>query len=134
MMKKSGFILVFFVLSMLIPTTAHAGWDYQGSDVFTKQSKNFKSGGGSFKFCLSKNSKEGNYRMMEEDPFNPDDWVSYEEKDPTGYEPSFPNIGFDSKGCVVYHNISKYVDGTDGQAELYIQKWSGGNSKVYAYD
>lgn len=26
---------------------------------------------------------------MEEDPFNPDGWVSYEEEDPTGYEPSF---------------------------------------------
>lgn len=68
---------------------------------------------------------------MEEDPFNPDDWVSYEEEDPT---PSFPNHGFDSKGCIVYHNINKYVDGTVGQAEMYIKKWPGGNSKVYAYE
>jgi hypothetical protein len=107
-------------------------WDYLGNDVFTTQSKNFSSGGGSFKVCLSKNSKEGGYRLMEEDPANPDDWVPFE--DGTGYEPNYPGIGFDLNGCLTYHNINEYVDGTNGQAELYLKKWSGGNSTVYAYD
>lgn len=42
-MKKAGWIPVFFIITMLIPTTAHAGWDYQGSDGFTKQSKNLNA-------------------------------------------------------------------------------------------
>ncbi|MFC7395401.1 hypothetical protein [Scopulibacillus cellulosilyticus] len=144
MMKKIGIVFAMFALSLvIIPATSKANtvqpygsgdWDYQGSDVFTHQSRNFKSGGGDFKVCLNKSSKEGNYRLMEEDPFNPDDWVVYDDN-PYNYtgDVSFPE-DFDSHGCVIYRNIGKYVDGSDHQAEFYLKKWSGGNSTVRAYD
>lgn len=114
------------------PQHGSGDWDYQGKDVFTKQSANFKSGGGDFKICLSENSKEGAYRLMEEDSFNPDDWVPADLYG--GYsEPFFPE-NFDSSGCLVYKDIGEYVDGNDNQAEFYLIKWTGGNSTVYTYD
>jgi hypothetical protein len=115
----------------ITPTTLAGGWDYQGSDEFTKQSAIFKSGGGDFKICLSDDSKEGRYRLMEEDPFNPDDWVYADTNIEYIGDPSFPE-DFDENGCFVYKDIDEEVDGD--QAEFYLIKWSGGNSTVTAWD
>ncbi|NDU75810.1 hypothetical protein GWI34_24750 [Actinomadura sp. DSM 109109] len=107
-------------------------WDYQGVDVFTTQSKNFPSGGGNFKVCLSRDSKHGYYRMMEEDPWDEDEYVPSN----TGYD----DLGFyypgdtDSQNCFVYRNLNRFRDGDNNQAEFYLRKWTGGNSTVKAYD
>ncbi|MDN4075516.1 hypothetical protein [Fictibacillus terranigra] len=132
MMKKISVILAFIALSLIIPAIAHAGgWDYQGSDVFTHQSKIFLSGGGDFKICLSSNSKSGYYELYDEDPFDRDD-VVYSNGIRGLYYKTAGSHDFDSHGCHVFRNIGKYVDGD--QAEFYLAKYSGGNSKVYAWD
>ena len=109
--------------------TVTSGWDYQGSDVFTKQSKNFSSGGGNFRICLTSGSKTGFYRVMEEDPFDPDDYVSDDGK----LEVHFPG-DFTNGGCFTYHHLDRFRDGANNQAEFYVVKWTGGNSTVKAYD
>jgi hypothetical protein len=117
--------LVVGLFFAITPTTLAGVWDYQGSDEFTNQSAIFKSGGGDFKICLNDDNTEGPYRLMEEDPFNPDDWVPA--------EVHFPQ-DFDSWNCFDYKDIGEYVDGSDNQAEFYLEKYSGGNSTVHAYD
>ncbi|RAS86424.1 hypothetical protein [Priestia endophytica] len=133
--KKFKMVVIAFVVALLVPSSVFASsiepfgsgdWDYQGKDVFTKQSAIFKSGGGDFKICLSKNSKHGSYRLMEEDPYNPDDLVDLS-------DPDFP-YDFDADGCYVYEGVDRAIDGNDNQAEFYVIKWTGGNSTVYAYD
>jgi hypothetical protein len=119
-------------LLLTSPATAaeeRGSWNYQGKDVFTKESRVFPSGGGDFKICLSSGSKYGSYRLMEYDPVGPDDIVS---ADGTGIDPYFPNDFDVNTNCLVYHDIGDEVDGA--QAEFYLTKWSGGNSTVYAYD
>ena len=100
-------------------------WDWVGSDVFTTQSANFYSGGGDFMLCLSSDSKQGQYRLMEEDDFDHDEIVEMY---------FYFDTDFDSAGCKVFHGINSFVDGDNGKAELYLVKWSGGNSTAYAYD
>lgn len=122
-------------MTMLFAAPASAGagdWDYQGSDVFTTQSKNFSSGGGSFKVCLTPGSKYGSYRLMEEDPFGPDDIVTTHDGI-YGTDFGHPD-DTDRNRCFVYRDLNSYRDGSNGQAEFYLKKWSGGNSKVHAYD
>jgi hypothetical protein len=138
-MKKFQMIVVALVVALLVPSSTFAssgpgGWDYQGSDVFTDQSKNFKSGGGAFKICLSSNSKPGYYQLYEEDPFNPDDEVKNNDGTVGLYFKTAQSKDFDSKNCHVWKNVNGYVDGTNGQAEFYLAKYSGGNSTVYAWD
>ncbi|WP_079529532.1 hypothetical protein [Halobacillus hunanensis] len=136
-MKKLGVIFAMLAVSLIIPATSFAnGWDYQGRDVFTEESKIFKSGGGSFKFCLSSNSKDGTYRLYEEDPYSTDDWVPNSALD-SGYDPTFKDGTFGSgNNCIVYrtYDIDEEVDGANDQAEFYIKKWTGGNSTVTVYD
>lgn len=120
--------------SSLAYTLAGAGeWDIIGSDEFTNQSEIFESGGGAFKICLSKKSKSGYYELYEEDPYNRDD-VVYDNGVKGLYYKTAQSKDFDSKGCHVFKNINKYVDGTNNQAEFYLRKYSGGNSTVIAYD
>jgi hypothetical protein len=143
MMKRLGTVLLgaAFILSFPYSSLAAAEygsgtWDYMGSDVFTSQSKNFPSGGGDFKICLSNDSKEGYYKLWEEDPYAvdkqvPDDYVD-------GYDPYFP-YDFNDSGpsgykCLIYHSIGGWVDGDNNQAEFYVTKSTGGNSTVRAYD
>jgi len=115
------------------PASAGSGeWDFVGVDEFTSQSADFSSGGGDFKVCLQPGSKEGDYRLMEDDPFNPDDLVPAPGT-VAGLEFDYP-YETDSFGCFVYRDIGSYVDGTNGKAEFYLIKWSGGNSTVEAWD
>lgn len=106
-------------------------WDYLGSDQFTTQSRNFESGGGDFKICLSSNSPHGMYIMWEEDPLNPDDQVRTNDGLLNGLD--FPR-DFNSSGCYAFRGISDYVDGANGKAEFYLAGYNGGVATVYAYD
>ena len=40
---------------------------------------------------------------------------------------------FDTHGCLTYTNIGDQVDGANDRAELYVIKWTGGDSTVDAY-
>ncbi|MFT9850089.1 hypothetical protein [Aneurinibacillus sp. REN35] len=137
-MKRVKLMIITFVW-MLTTTSVSANgvdalgagsWDYVGSDVFTKESRVFKSGGGDFKICISKDSRPGTYWLNEDDPIE-DDWVlpplQY-------YGGGFPNGDFDSKGCYVYRDIGGFVDGRDNQAEFKLTKDTRGNSTVRAWD
>ncbi|MGG3574082.1 hypothetical protein ABES80_16625 [Bacillus gobiensis] len=135
-MKKSKMVVVAFAVALLVPSSTFASstfaageWDYLGSDVFTNQSKNFKSGGGDFAICLSADSKSSYYQLFEEDPFNPDDKVG------SGlYFKTAGSNDFDAEGCHIFRDIGGFVDGTDDQAEFYLAKYSSGNSSVRAWD
>ncbi|MGG3621963.1 hypothetical protein ABES25_00040 [Bacillus gobiensis] len=140
-MKKFKMIVAALIVALLVPSSTFAGsvepfdtgeWDYQGKDVFTDQSKNFKSGGGAFKICLSSDSKPGYYQLYEEDPYNPDDEVKNNDGTVGLYFKTAGSKDFDSKNCHVWKDVNGYVDGD--QAEFYLAKYSGGNSTVYAWD
>ncbi|MFC7395506.1 hypothetical protein [Scopulibacillus cellulosilyticus] len=138
-MKAFSVIFAIFTLSLIIPAASYANtvqpqsgngkWDYKGKDVFTHQSKIFKSDGGTFKICLSKNSAQGEYRLYEKDPLYPDLVPS----GISGVGPYFPKE-FDLNGCYRFYGINNFIDGPNNQAELYIKKFTGGNSTVYAWD
>ncbi|MDQ0862401.1 hypothetical protein [Bacillus sp. V2I10] len=126
--------LVVGLFFAITPTTLAGGWDHQGSDEFTNSSEIFLSGGGDFKICLSSDSQSGHYQLFEEDPYNPDDEV-YSNDGTLGLTFNYTIPGdhdFDKNGCYVFKNISGYVDGD--QAEFYLEKYSGGNSFVTAWD
>lgn len=137
-MSKTKLIMMAFIwmvtTTVISATGKHAlagSWDYKGSDVFTKESRIFKSGGGSFKICISKNSPAGTYWLVEEDSFNPDDWVL---PPLTYYGGGFPSGDFNKYGCYVYKNIGGFVDGRDNQAEFKVTKKTRGNATVRAWD
>jgi hypothetical protein len=136
--KTGAWILTLIMIvsspfSALAAVTAGEGdWDNQGSDEFTNSSEIFLSSGGDFKICLSSDSQSGYYQLFEEDPYNPDDKVLSNDGTIGLYFKTAGSNDFDSNGCHVFKNISGYVDGD--QAEFYLEKYSGGNSFVTAWD
>jgi hypothetical protein len=140
-MKKFKMIAIALGVALLVPSSTFASsmesfgtgdWDDLGEDEFTDQSKNFLSGGGAFKICLSSDSQSGYYQLYEEDPFNPDDEVKNNDGTIGLYFKTAGSNDFDENGCHIFNDVNGYVDGD--QAEFYLAKYSGGNSTVHAYD
>lgn len=110
------------------PAAAGPGWDKVGSTKlvaphakpnYYKSEQTGPSAGGSFKVCFSPTGGES-YTMYEADSGNADDKVG--------------NFQVGKDGCIVADNISKFVDGSNNRAELYVTTKSLKTRKVVYYD
>lgn len=85
-------------------------WDYLGHFIFVPHSNGLnvteivESGGGNFKICPIV-SESFAFRLYEYDPDNPDDLVG--------------TVNLGNQQCHVF-DVSSYVDGTNGHAELFL--------------
>lgn len=128
--KTLGATLSALAISISGATSASAAdWDDLGYGSFQWSSsggsyltRTVQSGGGYFKICVSSNDDTATYTIWESDPDNPDDYVgSY-------------NLGWG--GCAT-HYVQSFVDGTNGQAELYVETRSqdaGEDVDIHFYD
>lgn len=110
------------------PASAGPGWDKVGSTKlvaphakpsYYKSEQIGPSAGGSFKVCFSPSGGES-YAMYEYDAGSSDEKVGVFQ------------AGKD--GCIVANNISKFVDGSNKRAELYVTTKSLVTRKVVYYD
>jgi hypothetical protein len=150
LVKKGGIVMIlkkstvfFLVLMMLLalPVSAFAhhgdksGWQYVGtfdvsekSEFYTKlfgggsryrSTSILNSGGGSVQFCSV--SGVNSYRVYEEDPYDGDD-------DFIGY------VDLYGTGRCDTLNVSKFVDGSNKHAEIYLVGTYNDKGKVKFYD
>lgn len=104
-------------MALVCTPQAFAGpgeWDYLGSSGFTESapgtysSKVVSSGGGYFKTCATSNYPGNVYALREDDPgSNPSDDID------VAY------AGAEKYYCHTW-NVSQFVDGDNGKAELYL--------------
>lgn len=97
-------------------------WDLIGDDLFKSRSKTVYSHGGDFKLIIHQYTYSGTlymYKLVEEDPL---------------LDLAVDNFtGLKSVGTfeVVYRGISGWVDGTNGTAELHLEKLTYPFDDVY---
>lgn len=114
---------LFTLITPFSSVFAGAGeWDKLGTYTYLYSSKPVYSGGGDFKVCLSSNQSFSlTIHLYEDDAGdNPDEYVG------ANY--------FSPGECHVFSGISKYIDGDNNKAELYLYDYSGKNVTVTLYD
>ncbi|CDQ40823.1 MULTISPECIES: hypothetical protein [Virgibacillus] len=107
--------ILFASLSSVQAKSQLTGWDYVGYSIFFNTTGIAESTGGDFKYCLDA-GPSGWYKLWEDDPVGDD----------------FVGERYLSHGeCAIFRNIGGFVDGSNNEAEFYVQKIHSTNVKSY---